>query len=119
MEIADSLAQLKKYYPVQATDERTTLVGKMLELIREKTKEFTSAAGLISDPVDLKTILEKEGIKPAEWQAAKGSIERSELDTVSWLAGNIARILTPIGDAAAARARKAKALLLKIRLMNF
>ena len=69
-----SLTELKKYYPLVAKDERTTIVSKMLELIREKTQDFTNAEGLITEPVDLKTILEKEGIKPAEWQQAKGSI---------------------------------------------
>jgi hypothetical protein len=119
MEANVSLTELKKYYPLEAKDERTTIVSKMLELIRDKTQNFTDAGGLIIEPVDLKTILEKEGIKPAEWQQAKGSIERSEIDTISWLAKNIARVINPINDAAKSRARKAKALMLKLKLMEF
>jgi hypothetical protein len=118
METNTSLAELKKHYPLEAKDERTTIISKMLELIREKTKNFTDESGLITEPVDLKTILEKEGIKPAEWQQAKGSIERTEIDTVGWLAKNITRIISPVGDAAKARIRKAKALMLKLQLMN-
>ena len=118
METNVSLEELKKYYPLDAKDERTTIVSKMLELIREKTVDFTDASGLITEPVDLKTILEKEGIKPAEWQQAKGSIELNEIDTVGWLAKNIDRIVNPIKDAAKARARQAQALILKLRLMK-
>jgi hypothetical protein len=118
MDVTESLNVLRQHYPVQATDNRTELLSKMLEIIREKTQLFTSAAGLSSEPVDLKSILEKEGIKPTEWQQAKGSIDRTEVDTVTWLATNISKILNPITNAAASRARKAKALMLKLRLMN-
>lgn len=119
MDITESLNVLSQHYPVTATDSRTELLSRMLEIIREKTQQFTSAAGLSKEPVDLKSILEKEGIKPAEWQQAKGSIDRTEYDTVTWLAQNIGRILNPLADAVAARARKAKALMLRLQLMNF
>jgi hypothetical protein len=119
MDVTESLNVLSQHYPVQAKDSRTELLSRMMEIIREKTQQFTNAAGLSNEPVDLKSILEKEGIKPAEWQQAKGSIDRTEIDTVTWLATNIGRIINPIKDAAAVRARKAKALLLKLQLMNF
>lgn len=119
MDITESLNVLSQHYPVAAHDGRTELLSRMLELIRDKTKQFTDPSGLSKESVDLKSILEKEGIKPAEWQQAKGSIDRTEVDTVTWLASNIQRILNPITNAATSRARKAKALILKLRLMNF
>jgi hypothetical protein len=119
MDITESLNVLSQHYPVAANDSRTELLSRMLEIIREKTKQFTDPSGLSKEPVDLKSILEKEGIKPAEWQQAKGSIDRTEVDTVSWLAHNIKRIINPLADAATVRARKAKALLLKLQLINF
>lgn len=119
MNITESLNVLSQHYPVSATSSRTELLSRMLEIIREKTKQFTDPSGLSAEQVDLKSILEKEGIKPSEWQQAKGSIDRTEVDTVTWLATNIGRILNPITNAAASRARKAKALMLKLKLMNF
>ena len=119
MEINDAVNMLSQHYPIQTKDSRTEIIAKMMNLIREKTNQFTDATGLSRDPVDLKSILEKEGIKPSQWQQAKGSIDRNEFDTVKWLASNIGKILNPITSSAASRARKAKALLLKLRLMNF
>lgn len=119
MDISDSLNVLSQHYPIEVKDTRTEIVAKMLNIIRDKTNQFTDATGLSRDQVDLKSILEKSGIKPTQWQQAKGSIDRTEFDTVQWLASNIARLINPIKDAAAIRARKAKALMLKLRLMNF
>lgn len=119
MDISESLNVLSQHYPVAAVDNRTELLSRMLEIVREKTQQFTNPAGLSGESVDLKSILEKEGIKPAEWQQAKGSIDRTEIDTVSWLAANIKRIIHPFANASSARARKAKALMLKLKLMNF
>lgn len=119
MDVTESLNVLSQHYPVTPKDSRTELLSRMLEIIREKTEQFTNPSGLSTEPVDLKSILEKEGIKPSEWQQAKGSIDRTEIDTVTWLATNIGRILNPITDAAAARIRKAKALMLKLQLLNF
>ena len=119
MDITESLNVLSQHYPVTANDSRTELLSRMLEIIREKTKQFTDPSGLSTESVDLKSILEKEGIKPAEWQQAKGSIDRTEIDTVSWLAANIKRILNPLTDEVAIRARQAKLLLFKLQLLNF
>jgi hypothetical protein len=118
MDITESLNVLSQHYPVEAKDSRTEILSRMLEIIREKTKQFTDASGLSREPVDLKSILEKEGIKPSQWQQAKGSIDRNEFDTVFWLAKNIGRILNPLKNAAAARQRQAKALMLKLQLLN-
>lgn len=118
MDITESLNVLSQHYPVAPNDSRTEIIARMLEIIREKTRQFSDPSGLSNEPVDLKSILEKEGVKPSEWQQAKGNIDRTEYDTVHWLAKNIARILNPIKDAAAARARKAKALMLQLKLLS-
>jgi hypothetical protein len=118
MDINDALNVLSQHYPIQTKDSRTEIVAKMLNLIREKTNQFTDASGLSREPVDLKSILEKEGIKPSQWQQAKGSIDRNEYDTVQWLANNIIRLIQPFKDAAAVRARKAKALMLRLKLLS-
>ena len=62
MDITESLNVLSQHYPVTAKDSRTELLSRMLEIIREKTQQFTNPAGLSNEPVDLKSILEKEGI---------------------------------------------------------
>ncbi len=90
--VMTSLAMLRQNYPFNPTSERSKILLNMVDEVRNKTSNFTNPNVISEDKVEIKNLLEKEHVSPADWMEYKHSFKRSEADVVQWLANEVAQM---------------------------
>lgn len=118
-DINEALKTIKRIYPdICSQDESCRILKQMAEIIKDKTNNFTDSSKISNDKIELKIILQKENISPAEWKKAKGDLRRSEAESVIWLASTLESIHSA-GSDKERRIRIAKArAMAKIKLLQ-
>lgn len=86
MELKEAIEIIRKKYPIAKDTEETEVLSQMAEIVKSKTNNFSKPDGISKDAIDMKSILQKLEIKPAEWRKSDRGFQRSEADSVIWLA---------------------------------
>ena len=95
--------------------DRPDLLPLFTELKRA-TEGFTTDKNLDVDKYNLRRKLKENGVRPSDWLNAGKTVDRSEIDTLTWLAGQMSESKRFDHEAMAAKALHLKALALKIKL---
>ncbi len=88
--VHDCFDVFKTYYPFETgTDGRKQILFEMVREIAEKSDHFTNTTAFDSQALDVRYILEKERINPADWARQNKTFHRSEADVVKWVADEV------------------------------
>ncbi|MCL2682228.1 MAG: strawberry notch family protein [Bacteroidales bacterium] len=88
--VPDSFTVFKQYFPFEiAADERKQILFEMVREIAEKSNNFTNTTAFDNEPLDVRHILQKENINPADWAKQNKTLYRSETDVVRWVASEV------------------------------
>ena len=88
--VRDSFQVFKEYYPFEAgTDQRKKILLEMVRVIADKSANFTNISAFDDEALDVRYILEKERINPADWARQNKTFRRSEADVVRWVADEV------------------------------
>jgi len=92
--IKDLLSNLVKYSNFQPQTESEQILKECLELFRSKTNNFKDYSTIITDSIEIKSILIEENISPVNWKENKGDFFRSEAEVLYWLNEELKNIKT-------------------------
>jgi hypothetical protein len=88
--VRDSFEVFREYYPFEVgTDQRKKILLEMVRVIADKSANFTNISAFDDEALDVRYILEKERINPADWAKQNKTFRRSEADVVRWVADEV------------------------------
>jgi hypothetical protein len=88
--VRDSFSVFREYYPFDAgVDPRKKILLEMVREIANKSNNFTNTTAFDEQALDVRSMLEKERINPADWARQNKTFHRSESDVVRWVASEI------------------------------
>lgn len=104
----NAIDTIKRHHPLKTTDPKGKLIADMVDEVARKTNNFKNVDAISDDKVEVKPLLEKEKISPAEWLQRKNSLRRSEADVVEWLAQKVMEMVSVTDTLPSDRERKLK-----------
>jgi len=109
--IKELLNNISKYANFQPTNESEQILKECIEIFRTNTNNFSDYSKVITDGIEIKTILIEENINPLDWRTDKGEFTRSESDVLYWLNEELANFK--------AKVQISELLLKELELLNF
>jgi len=102
---------LKKHHPLKVSDPKGKLIADLVSEVASITNNFKNPEAIGEERIEVKSMLEREKITPAEWLSANKTLRRSESDVVEWLAQKVLDMVnrTDISTDKAKRIRIAEA----------
>lgn len=86
--VQETLSQLSVYEKKvnrQPKNEAERILFDIKDIIKSQTQNYERWEAIDTDPIDVTPILAKEGVEADEWIRNKGTLKRSEYDTLQWV----------------------------------
>jgi hypothetical protein len=88
--VRTSFDVFREYYPFEVgSDDRKKILFEMVREIAEKSNNFSNITVFDDTALDVRYMLEKERINPADWASQNKTFHRSETDVVRWVANEV------------------------------
>jgi hypothetical protein len=101
--ISEQLTQLEAYEKMLPPepphgDATMRILYDIKDIIKSQTEGYSKWENIDTNPQDVRPILVREQVEPDLWIKHKGSLHRSEQDTLNWIVAEFNKVLNKPGS---------------------